>query len=172
MLVDLSLPRRNSAQVTQSVVESVCVLVGVGLMVWALIDAVTAQQFGGTGNHLVFGGLGLVIVAYACWGLRDLPAFMGARLIATTEGLQLDSSGATTHRWAEIAAFEVSGPDELVGAVYWSAVMRLRDGQRAPLVRLKHMGGGGAGSARAGEAIAARVAMLNRLLAEASPPAR
>jgi len=64
MLVDLSLPRRNSAEVTQAVVESIRVLVGVGLMVWALIDAVTAQQIGGAGNHLVFAGLGLVIVAY------------------------------------------------------------------------------------------------------------
>jgi hypothetical protein len=50
--------------------------------------------------------------------------------------------------------------------------MRLSDGQRVPLARLKHMGGGGAGSTRAGEEIAARVATLNRLLAEASPQAR
>jgi hypothetical protein len=171
MLVDLSFPRRNSADVTQSVVDFICVLVGVGLMVWALIDAVTAQLLGGTGD-LVVAALGALIAVYGCWGLRDLAVFMGARLIATAEGVQLDSSGATTFGWSEIAAFEVTGPDELVGAVYRSAVMRLRDGRRVPLVRLKHMGGGGAGSARAGEEIAARVATLNRLLAEASPPAR
>jgi acetyl-CoA carboxylase carboxyltransferase component len=50
--------------------------------------------------------------------------------------------------------------------------MRLCDGRRVPLVRLKHMSGGGAGSTRAGEEIAARVATLSRLLAEASTTAR
>jgi hypothetical protein len=158
--VDLSLPRRGSAEVTQGVVEVIALLTGIGLVGFVLVEAVVGGKLDGTASAVI-AAIGLGIAGYAARALRDTVAFLGSRVLAGPDGVRLDSSGAATYAWSQIAAFEVSGPLDFAGATAAGAVMVLRDGQRVVLTRLQHLGGGG----RAVDEITARVATLNRMLA-------
>ncbi len=124
------LPRWRSVEAVLAVVEGLMLLTGVGLIAWALVDAVADVPLDGKAS-MVIAAIGLVLVAYAAWALREeLPVVLRTRLLVGPEGVQLDAAGET-HPWSEIAAFEVTDPADVGGIVHHGAVLRLRGGRRA-----------------------------------------
>lgn len=165
--IDLAFPLWGSNEVTIAIVVALGVLTGTGLIAWPVFDALTSRQLDNEGRVLLV-GMGLVVAAVAGWGLRELRAAMRSRLLVGKAGVQLDASGHMTYRWSQIAGFDVIGPEDLMGLPNAGAVMRLRDGQRIALARLDHLGGDGRNSERAVDQITARVATMNRMLAQAT----
>jgi hypothetical protein len=167
--VDLGFSRWASAHAVQAVAEGLGVLVGVALVAWAAIDAVTSHHLEADARVMLV-GMGLAVTAYFAWSMRDVPAFLRSRLLVGAAGVRLDSRD-TPYRWTEIAGFEVTGPHDFMGLPAAGAVMRLHDGRRMPIERLEHLGGDGRNSDAAIATIAERVATMNALLADATTTA-
>ena len=165
--IDLAFSRWASDEVVLGVMAVLGVLAGAALLTWPAVDALTSRQLD-NGSRALIAGLGLAVAASMSWGLRDLRAFMRARLLVGPDGVQLDARGETTYRWSQIERFEVVGPHDFMGLPSAGAVMRLRDGSGVVLVRLDHLGGDGRNSKRAVAKISDRVATMNRLLDEAT----
>lgn len=165
--IDLGLPRWGSDEVVLAAVAVLGILTGVALMTWPLIDALTSRKLDNEGRALLV-AIGLICAVSMGWGMRDFRAFMRAQLVVDAVGVHLDVGGCATYTWAQIEAFDVVGPVDVMGLPSAGAIMRLRDGRRIPLVRLDHLGGDGRNSERAVARITERVATLNRLLDDAT----
>jgi len=169
--IDLAFSRWGSTEAVNGVIGVLGVLTGAGLVAWPVVDALSSRQLDAEGRLLII-GIGLLVAGSMGWGLRDARTFMRSRLLVGAAGVQLDAGGSATYQWAQIAGFEVVGPDDFMGLPSAGAVMRLRDGRRVPLARLDHLGGDGRNSERAVAGITERVATLNRLLAQATAASR
>lgn len=166
-VVDLAFSRWRSDDLFLGAVAILGVLTGAALVAWPVRDALTIGQLDNEGRT-VFVVIGLMVGCCMGWGLRDFRTFMRSRLLVDATGVHLDASGRTTYRWAQIESFDVIGPHDFMGLPSAGGVMRLCDGQHIPLVRLHHLGGDGRNSERAVIEISERVAILNRLLADAA----
>lgn len=109
---------------------------------------------------------------YLVWRLANgLPDVVRRRVRACSDGVELDSTGQTRWRWAQIDRFEVGSiefDDE--GSSSAGAVVFLRDGQRLDLPALRRSSLNGR-SQRHVVQIRERVATLNQLLDQANKTA-
>ena len=170
-MIDLAFSRWGSTEAVIGVVGVLGVLTGATLVAWPVVDALSSRNLDAEGRAVLI-GLGVLVAGSTGWSLRDVRTYMRSRLLVGAAGVQLDASGRTTYEWAQIAGFEVVGPDDFMGLPSAGAAMRLRDGRRVPLERLDHLGGDGRNSERAIANITERVATLNRLLAQATAAPR